>query len=353
MGTTTNTYGYAAHDSSGHLSPFKFSRREVGPLDVEIDIKFCGICHSDLHQIKNEWNGSSYPMVPGHEIAGVITRVGDKVTKFRVGQHAGVGCLVNSCRECDACHKHLEQFCPKQVGTYNGKDVDGRPTYGGYSNRMVVDEAFTLRIPDNVPLEKAGPLMCAGITTFSPMMHFGMNEPGKKLGVVGLGGLGHMAVKFGKAMDLFVVVLSRSPSKEKEALEVMKADKFLVTEDPEQFKAAEGTLDYIIDTVSAKHDLAAYMKLLAVDGKYVTVGIPPEPYSISASSLIFGRKMWAGSLIGGIEETQKMLDFCSEHNVTPLTETVAMDYVNTAMERLHKADVKYRFVIDMSTLKES
>eukprot|EP00271_Cylindrocystis_brebissonii_P011648 TRINITY_DN29547_c0_g1_i1.p1 TRINITY_DN29547_c0_g1~~TRINITY_DN29547_c0_g1_i1.p1 ORF type:complete len:354 (-),score=72.07 TRINITY_DN29547_c0_g1_i1:418-1479(-) len=349
-----NSVGWAAHDSSGKLSPFKFHRREIGPSDVEIDVKFCGICHSDYHQVMNEWGGSQYPMVPGHEIAGVVTKVGDKVTKFKVGDHAGVGCMVGSCGKCDGCGKHLEQYCAEGViWTYNSKTSDGLPTYGGYSNRMVADEKFVLSIPESIPLDVAAPLLCAGITVYSPMTHFGFNNPGKSMGVVGLGGLGHMAVKIGKAMGLKVTVLSTSPNKKEEALGVLQADHFVVTKDEEQFKAAKGSLDYVIDTVSAPHDLAAFLGLLKVDGKYVVVGVPPTPYTLSAGILIGGRKTLGGSLIGGILETQEMLDFCGKHDVKPLIEKISIDYVNTAMERLHKADVKYRFVIDCSTIKEA
>jgi D-arabinose 1-dehydrogenase-like Zn-dependent alcohol dehydrogenase len=350
---TGNTLAYAAKDKSGKLEPFSFDRREVGPKDVAFDVKFCGICHSDLHQIKDEWTGSLYPMVPGHELAGVVTKVGSEVTKFKVGQHVGVGCMVGSCHACDAFEKHLEQYCPDCKWTYNCTYFDGTPCYGGYSNKMVCDEKFVLSIPDNLPLDRAAPLMCAGITVYSPMVHFGMTEKAHKLGVVGLGGLGHMAVLLGKAFGLHVTVLSTSPSKKQEALEVLKADNFVVTKDAEEMKSVENSLDYIIDTVSAKHDIASYLSLLKVDGKLAIVGVPPEPLSIPAGAFIFGRKSVGGSLIGGIQETQEMLDFCSKHNVLPLIEKIPFSYVNTAMERLVKQDIKYRFVLDCSTLSES
>lgn len=348
----TEAFGYACHDSSGVLSPFKFQRREVKVHDVAFDIKFCGICHSDVHQMKNEWGNSAYPMVPGHELAGVVTAVGSEVTKFKVGQHVGVGCMVGSCHGCDACGKGLEQFCPKVCFTYNSKDPEGNTTYGGYSTHVVVDEKFVLSIPESLPLDAAAPLLCAGITVYSPMIHYGLNEPGKTLGVVGLGGLGHMAVKIGKAMGLKVVVLSTSLSKKEEAVGTLKADSFVVTKDEEAMKAAEGSLDYIIDTVSAKHDLAQYLALLKVDGKYVIVGVPPEPYTLGAGPLIFGRKMIGGSLIGGIKETQDMLDFCAEHGVTSMIEVIKLEDLNPAMERLVKNDVKYRFVIDIANSKK-
>eukprot|EP00897_Mesotaenium_endlicherianum_P001982 jgi/Mesen1/1811/ME000140S00755 len=336
-----NTLAYAARDSSGVLSPFKFDRREVGPDDVAFKIQFCGICHSDLHQIKGEWGNSTFPMV------------GANVSKFKEGQRVGVGCLVRSCHDCEACAKNVEQYCPKLVWTYNSEDYDGTRTQGGYSTNMVVNQDFVLSIPENLPLDAAAPLLCAGVTVYSPMMHFGLNEPGKTLGVVGLGGLGHMAVKMGKALGLKVVVLSRSADKEFEARQLLGADSYLVSKDDSAMKAAAGTLDYIIDTVSAKHDLGPFLTLLKVDGKYIVVGVPPEPFSIAAGQLAGGRKLIAGSLIGGIKETQDMLDLCGEKNITCLIEKIPIDYVNTAMERLQKGDVKYRFVIDIEgSLKE-
>ncbi|CAI5489484.1 unnamed protein product, partial [Closterium sp. Naga37s-1] len=343
-----NCIGYAARDQSGFLSPFKFNRREVGPKDVRIRITHCGICHSDLHQVKNEWGGSQYPMVPGHEIAGVVEAVGSEVTKVAVGQRAGIGCMVDSCRTCQPCVQHVEQFCPQCVYTYNKVDPKtGESTQGGYSSFYVCDQDFVLTIPDKLPSDVAAPLLCAGITVYSPMVYYGINQAGKRLGVVGLGGLGHMAVKFGKAFGMHVTVLSTSPSKEKEAKEVMGADEFIVTKDADAMKAAVGTLDAIVDTVSAQHDLAPYLDLLTFNGKMILVGVPPEPYGLHAGQLIFGRKTVAGSLIGGIKETQEMLEFCAEKGVAPMIEKIDIQDVNKAYERMLKNDVKYRFVIEI------
>ncbi|CAI5958771.1 unnamed protein product [Closterium sp. NIES-65] len=321
---------------------------EVGPKDVRIRITHCGICHSDLHQVKNEWGGSQYPMVPGHEIAGVVEAVGSEVTRVAVGQRAGIGCMVDSCRTCQPCVQHVEQFCPQCVYTYNKVDPKtGESTQGGYSSFYVCDQDFVLTIPDKLPSDVAAPLLCAGITVYSPMVYYGINQAGKRLGVVGLGGLGHMAVKFGKAFGMHVTVLSTSPSKEKEAKEVMCADEFIVTKDADAMKAAVGTLDAIVDTVSAQHDLAPYLDLLTFNGKMILVGVPPEPYGLHAGQLIFGRKTVAGSLIGGIKETQEMLEFCAEKGVAPMIEKIDIQDVNKAYERMLKNDVKYRFVIEI------
>lgn len=340
--------GYAALDASGHLSPYRFTRRATGEQDVTFRITHCGICHSDLHQIRNEWQHSTFPMVPGHEIVGIVTEIGSKVTGFKVGDHVGVGCLVGSCANCDACDKFLEQYCDKLVLTYNSVYYDGTVTQGGYSTLMVADQKFVFRIPPNLPLDGAAPLLCAGITVYSPMKYFGMTEAGKNLGVVGLGGLGHMAVKFGKAFGLHVTVISTSPNKEKEAKELLGADHFIVSKDPNQMKQAVKTLDYIIDTVSADHALDALLGLLKVNGKMVLVGVPPKPLKLPAHAVISGRRFVGGSGIGGTEETQEMLDFCGQHGITSTIENIPIDYVNTAMARLEKADVKYRFVIDIA-----
>ncbi|CAI5534555.1 unnamed protein product [Closterium sp. Naga37s-1] len=343
-----NCIGYAARDQSGFLSPFKFNRREVGPKDVRIRITHCGICHSDVHQAKNEWRNSQYPMVPGHEIVGVVEAVGSEVTKVAVGQRAGIGCMVDSCHTCQACVQHVEQFCPERVYTYNQLDPKtGEVTKGGYSSFYVCDQDFVLSIPDKLPSDMAAPLLCAGITVYSPLVYYGVNQPGKRLGVVGLGGLGHMAVKFGKAFGMHVTVLSTSPGKEKEAKDVLGADRFIVTKDADAMKAAVGSLDAIVDTVSAQHELAPYLDLLTFNGKIILVGVPPEPYSLHASQLIGSRKTLAGSLIGGIKETQEMLEFCAEKGVTPMIETIAIQDVNKAYERMVKNDVKYRFVLDI------
>ncbi|KAB2051967.1 hypothetical protein E1A91_A12G090500v1 [Gossypium mustelinum] len=345
-------FGWAARDSYGVLSPFKFSRRATGEKDVAFKVLYCGICHSDLHMAKNEWGTSIYPLVPGHEIAGEVTEVGSKVQKFKVGDRVGVGCLVGSCRSCDSCKDNLENYCPKMVLTYGAKYYDGTITYGGYSDTMVADEHFIVRIPDNMPLDAAAPLLCAGITVYSPLRYYELDRPGLHIGVVGLGGLGHVAVKFAKAMGVKVTVISTSPNKKKEALENLGADSFLVSRDQDQLQGAIGTLDGIIDTVSAQHPVLPLLALLKSHGKLVLLGAPEKPLELPVFPLIQGRKVIGGSLIGGMKETQEMIDFAAKHDVKPDIEVIAMDYVNTAMERLLKADVKYRFVIDIgNTLK--
>ncbi|KAG0588411.1 hypothetical protein KC19_2G241100 [Ceratodon purpureus] len=310
-------------------------------------VTYCGICHSDLHQIRNDWRGSVFPMVPGHEVVGVVKEVGSEVDDFKVGQLIGVGCMVHSCHSCESCDNGLEQFCPKVVWTYNSVDTDGTPTYGGYSGELVCNRKFVLRMPENLPPDAAAPLLCAGITVYSPMKHFGMTEKGKSFGLVGLGGLGHMAVKFAKAFGLKVTIFSTSPAKEKEARGILGADEFILSTDKEKMKAAEKTIDYIIDTVSAVHTLDDYLALLKTNGKIILVGVPESPLQLSPTSVIFGRRFVGGSLIGGVAETQEMLDFCGKNNITCMIEKIPMSYVNTAMERLQKNDVKYRFVIDI------
>jgi len=346
----TTTKGYAAKAATGPLGPFTFERREVGPKDVQFEILFCGVCHSDLHMAKNEWGGTNYPMVPGHEIVGRVTKVGAEVKKFKVGDLAGVGCLVDSCRECDNCKKGLEQFCRNgSTGTYNGKDkISGGFTYGGYSNQIVATEEFVLKISEKLPLSGVAPLLCAGITTYSPLRHWKVGK-GHKLAVVGLGGLGHMAVKLGASFGAEVTMLSTSPEKEIDAKK-LGAHHFALTKDAEQLKALTGKFDFIIDTVSAPHNYNQYLNMLNTDGVMICVGAPPTPSEIMAFSLIGGRKSLAGSLIGGLPETQEMLDYCAEHNIVSEVEVIAMDYVNTAYERMLAGDVKYRFVIDMATL---
>ncbi|PRQ57206.1 putative mannitol dehydrogenase [Rosa chinensis] len=345
-------FGWAARDSSGVLSPFSFSRRESGEKDVTFKVLYCGICHSDLHMVKNEWGFSTYPLVPGHEIVGEVTEVGSNVQKFKVGDKVGVGCIVGACRSCDSCTDHLENYCPKQILTYSAKYYDGTTTYGGYSDIMVADEHFVLRIPDNLPLDCAAPLLCAGITTYSPLRYFGLDKPGMHVGVVGLGGLGHVAVKFAKAMGVKVTVISTSPNKEEEAVKHLGADSFLVSRDQDQMQAAIGTMDGIIDTVSAQHPLLPLIGLLKSHGKLVMVGAPEKPLELPVFPLLMGRKMVAGSGIGGMKETQEMINFAAKHNITADIEVIPIDYLNTAMERLAKADVRYRFVIDIgNTLK--
>ncbi|KAK1353937.1 Sinapyl alcohol dehydrogenase [Heracleum sosnowskyi] len=340
-------FGWAARDTSGLLSPFKFSRRETGEEDVRFNVLFNGICHSDLHNIKNEWGSSKYPLVPGHEIVGVVTEVGSKVTKVKIGDHVGVGCLVGSCGTCKNCSNHLENYCPESLLSYNSTYYDGTMTYGGFSDSMVCKEHFIVRWPENLPLDSGAPLLCAGITTYSPLKHFGLDKPGLHLGVVGLGGLGHVAVKFAKAFGVNVTVISTSANKKEEALKHLKADSFLVSTDPAQLQAAAGTLDGIIDTVSADHALKPLIDLLTTDGRLVLVGAPSQPLKLPIFPLLTGRKIVAGSLIGGMKETQEMIDFAAKHNITADIELISMDYVNTAVDRLAKNDVRYRFVIDI------
>ncbi|PQP99856.1 putative mannitol dehydrogenase isoform X1 [Prunus yedoensis var. nudiflora] len=347
-------FGWAARDTSGHLSPFNFSRRATGDEDVRFKVLFCGICHSDLHSIKNDWGFSIYPLVPGHEIVGLVTEVGSNVEKFKVGDSVGVGYLVGSCQSCDSCGNNAENYCPEMIFTSGAKYHDGSTTYGGYSNIMVADEHFVVRIPDNLPLDGAAPLLCAGVTTYSPLRYFGLDKPGMHVGVVGVGGLGHVAVKFAKAMGVKVTVISTSPNKKKEAIENLGADSFLVSRDNGQMQAAMGTMDGIIDTVSAVHPLLPLLGLLKTNGKLVLLGVPAKPHELPVVPLISGRKIVAGSNVGGLKETQEMIDFAGKHNITANIELIPIDYVNTAMERLTKADVRYRFVIDIAnTLKSS
>lgn len=341
--------GYAALHAKSPLAPFSFERREPRAHDVQIEIQFSGICHSDIHQARDEWGGSIFPMVPGHEIAGVVTKVGAKVQKYKVGDQVGVGCFVDSCRECKSCEEGLEQYCEKgMVGTYNGREKDGTPTYGGYSNHIVVDENYVLRIPANIPLDKAAPLLCAGITLYSPLSHWKAG-PGKKVAIIGLGGLGHMGVKIAHAMGAEVTVLSHSLKKIEDGKR-MGADHFFATSDPKTFEALRGRFDLIINTVSVDLDWNQYLSLLARDGSLVICGVPEKQVPIGAFSLIGGRRSLAGSLIGGIKETQEMLDFCGKHNIACDIELIPITKVNEAYERVVKSDVRYRFVIDMKTL---
>ncbi|XP_011083438.1 8-hydroxygeraniol dehydrogenase-like [Sesamum indicum] len=350
---TANAFGWAARDPSGVLSPFKFSRRATREHDVQIKVLYCGICHSDLHAVKNDWGISKYPLVPGHEIVGVVTRVGSKVRKVKVGDKVGVGCLVGSCRECDQCVNNLENYCPQLILTYNSIDTDGTITYGGYSNIMVADEHFIIRWPENLPPHVGAPLLCAGTTTYSALRYYGFDKPGLHIGVVGLGGLGHVAVKFAKAFGSKVTVISTSVGKKKEAIETIGADAFVVSHEPEEMQAATGSLDGIIDTVPAHHPIEPLLSLLKPHGKMVMVGAPTKPLELPVLSIIMGRRTVGGSMIGGLKETQEMIDFAAEHNVLPNVEVISMNDVNEAMERLEKGDVRYRFVIDIgNTLKQ-
>jgi uncharacterized zinc-type alcohol dehydrogenase-like protein len=348
--TAVKAYGTAAAEAP--LNQMDINRRNVTPHDVEIDILYCGVCHSDLHTARNEWHITVYPCVPGHEIVGKIVRIGDHVSKFKVGDVVGVGCLVDSCRECEYCKESLEQFCEKgAIQTYNSPDnFLGTPTYGGYSERVVVDENYVLRIPENLDLAATAPLLCAGITTYSPLRHWNVG-PGKKVGVVGIGGLGHMAIKIAKAMGAHVVAFTTSDAKFAEAKR-LGADEVVLSKDKQQMAAYTGKLHFILDAVSAQHDINAYLNLLRVDGTLALVGAPEHPLPVAAFSVIMGRKSFAGSMIGGIAETQEMLDFCGKHNITADIEMIGIQQINDAYERLVKGDVKYRFVIDMASLKK-
>jgi uncharacterized zinc-type alcohol dehydrogenase-like protein len=342
--------GYAAQDAQTDLAPWDFQRREVGPHDVQFDIQFCGVCHSDLHQIRNDWFPGIFPMVPGHEIVGRVIKVGDHVTKFKVGDLAGTGCMVDSCQVCENCKQDLEQYCLEgSTYTYNSMERDGSsPTYGGYSNTIVVREEFVLHISDKLNLAAVAPLLCAGITTYSPLRYWKVGK-GHKLAVLGLGGLGHMAVKFGVAFGAEVTVLSTSPKKEEDAKK-LGAHHFVVTTDEAQVKSATGTFDFILDTVSAEHDFNMYLSLLKTNGTMICVGLPSKPAEVAAFSLLGGRKSLAGSGIGGIAETQEMLDFCAENNIVSDIELIDIKDITNAYERMIKGDVRYRFVIDMATL---
>jgi len=344
---TVNAYG--ATSATEPLAPMTVERRDLGPHDVLIDIKFAGICHSDIHTARGEWGGTAYPVVPGHEIAGVVAEVGSEVTKHSVGDRVGVGCMVDSCGECVNCQAGEEQYCLKgNIGTYNAVGKDGQPTQGGYSTHVVVTEAFVLRIPDGLELDVAAPLLCAGVTLFSPLNHWGAG-PGKRVAIVGLGGLGHMGVKIAHAMGAEVTVLSQSLKKQEDGLR-LGADHYYATSDPDTFTQLAGSFDLIVNTVSANIDLDAYLGMLAVNGTLVEVGAPENPMTVAAFSLIPNRRSIAGSMIGGIPETQQMLDFCAEHNLGAEIEVISADKINEAYERVVASDVRYRFVIDTSTL---
>ena len=343
------TKGYAAPAAGAPLAPWSFERRDLRPADVQIEILFCGVCHSDLHQVRNEWGGAMFPLVPGHEIVGRVTKVGDQVTRFKAGDMAGVGCLVDSCRTCESCREGLEQYCENgNVGTYSSKGKDGQITYGGYSSQIVVDEAFTLKISEKLDLSRVAPLLCAGITTYSPLRHWKVGK-GHKVAVLGLGGLGHMAVKLAASMGAEVTVLSTSPRKEQDAKD-LGAHKFVVTKDSGQFSGVRNYFDFIINTVSADIDQNMYLGLLRRDGVMIDLGAPPEAPRVAPFTLIGKRRSLAGSLIGGLPETQEMLDYCAEHNILSDVEVIPISEINNAYERMLKGDVKYRFVIDMSTL---
>ena len=343
--------GIAAFSAKEPLAPFSFERRDPKEHDVVIDIQFCGICHSDIHTVRSEWGEVMYPVVPGHEIAGRVSAVGKGVTKYKVGDHVGVGCFVDSCRSCAHCEQDLEQYCLNGFNsTYNSLEKDGRtPTQGGYSNVIVVDENYVLKIPKTLPLDKAAPLLCAGITLYSPLVHW-KTGPGKKVAIMGLGGLGHVGVKIARALGAEVTVLSHSDRKREDALK-MGAHHFVSTKDKKVFTDLGNKFDLIINTISADVDMSDYFGLLKLDGTLVVVGLPEKPLTIHPFPLVFMRRSYAGSLIGSIKETQEMLDFCAEHNITPEIELIEPTEVNVAYERVTKSDVRYRFVIDMSKLQ--
>lgn len=346
----TLTKAYAAQEAHDSLAPYSFDRRDPGPSDVAIEILYCGVCHSDIHMVDNDWGMSAYPMVPGHEIVGRVTAVGSAVTKFAVGDLAGVGCMVDSCRSCDNCKAGEEQFCNGMVLTYGSPDVhSGGMTMGGYSTAVVVDEAYTLKISPKLDLSATAPLLCAGITTYSPMRHWGVG-PGKKVGVIGLGGLGHMALKFAHSFGAHVVQFTTSASKIEDAMR-LGADEVVLSKDEEQMGKHLDSFDFILDTVSAPHDFNTYVNLLKRDGTLVLVGLPTETPSLAPMGLIWRRRSIAGSLIGGIKETQEMLDYCAEHGIVSDVEVIPMQGINEAFKRTIAADVKYRFVIDMASLK--
>lgn len=347
---TLPSKAYAAHSISDPLTPWNFERRAVGPNDVLIEIKYCGVCHTDIHFLRNDLGMSVYPIVPGHEIVGVVSTVGDLVKKFKKGDTVGVGCLVESCRECENCKEGEEQYCLNgAVYTYNGIEKEtGNNTYGGYSNQVVVNEDFVLHVSDKLPLDKVAPLLCAGITTYSPLRRWKVGK-GDKVAIVGLGGLGHMAIKFAASFGAEVTMLSTSPSKEKDALK-LGAHKFALTTNEDEVKKLAGYFDLIVDTVAVAHDLNMYVAMLKTKGTHVCLGIAPEPAQLAILPMVFGGRTLAGSLIGGLAETQEMLDYCAEHNITCDVEMIDIKDIHHAYERMEKSDVKYRFVIDMNTL---
>jgi uncharacterized zinc-type alcohol dehydrogenase-like protein len=345
------THGYAAQAATSAPAPFDYEHREPGPKDVHISIDFCGICHSDIHQARNEWGNAIYPMVPGHEIVGTVKQTGAQVTKFKVGDRAAIGCMVDSCRVCASCKAGEEQYCENNalVLTYNSRDKEGNITFGGYGENIVADEDFVLKVPSNLDPAAVAPLLCAGITTYSPLRHWKAG-PGKKIGVIGLGGLGHMALKFSHAFGATTVQFTTSPSKVEDAKK-LGADEVILTKEPNWHAPHVGSFDFILDCVSAEHDVTPYLALLKRDGTLCTVGIPSTPIAIHAFSVAAGRKNFTGSAIGGIKETQEMLDFCGKHNIVSDIEMTSFDKLEEAWDRVVKADVKYRFVLDLKTLK--
>jgi uncharacterized zinc-type alcohol dehydrogenase-like protein len=350
--TVKNVKAWSAASATSRVAPFSIGRREPQPTDVAIEILYCGVCHSDLHTVRNEWRNSIYPVVPGHEIVGRVVKVGREVKKFKEGDIAAVGCMVDSCRVCPSCRRGLEQFCEKPaIFTYNSIDPFlGGPTFGGYSESVVVDEAFTLKVPAKANLAATAPLLCAGITTYSPLRHWKVG-PGQKVGIVGLGGLGHMGVKIAHALGAHVVLFTTSPGKAADALR-LGAQEVVISKNADEMQKHAGSFDFILDAVSAQHDINAYLGLLKIDGTLTLVGAPEQPLPVAAFQLVFGRRSFAGSLIGGIAETQEMLDFCAERGIVSDIEIIGIQQINEAYERMLKGDVKYRFVIDMASLKQ-
>ncbi len=341
--------GYAVLAAKADLVPYQFERRELGDQDVAFDIAFSGVCHSDIHQAREEWGSALFPMVPGHEIVGKVTAVGSAVSKFQIGDTIGVGVFIDSCRECDYCKQGLQQYCAQgMTGTYNGYERDGKTiAFGGYSDNYVINQNYAVKVPTNLELSGVAPLMCAGITLYSPLKHWNAG-PGKRVGIIGLGGLGHMGLKFAKALGAHTTVFSHSPQKEADA-KAMGADDFVVTKDPANLKALASSFDLILNTVSADLNIELYLNLLKVDATLVVIGLPSNPYSVSAGTLLSKRRSLAGSMIGGIPELQEMIDFCGEHNILSEVEVISADYINQAYDRTVASDVKYRFVIDAST----
>uniref|UniRef100_A0A1D1Y5N0 cinnamyl-alcohol dehydrogenase n=1 Tax=Anthurium amnicola TaxID=1678845 RepID=A0A1D1Y5N0_9ARAE len=348
LATERTVTGWAARDASGVLSPYTHTLRQTGPEDVLMKVLYCGICHTDIHQLKNHLGASKYPMVPGHEVVGEVVEVGPEVTRFRPGDVVGSGVIVGCCRCCGACKANVEQYCNKRIWSYNDVYTDGKPTQGGFSSAMIVDQKFVVKIPEKLAPEQAAPLLCAGVTVYSPLHHFGLTASGLRGGILGLGGVGHMGVKIAKAMGHHVTVISSSDRKRAEAVDHLGADAYLVSSDAEQMAAAAETLDYIIDTIPVFHPLEPYLALLRLDGKLILNGVINEPLKFLSPVVMLGRKTITGTFIGSMEETERMLDFCEKKGLTSMIEVVKMDYVNKALERLENNDVRYRFVVDVA-----